>query len=518
VAEGRKLPISVVISAVDNVTYRVMAINEKLKRITAPVKKVRQAFSALGEEAGLGKLMTGLGKVASTGKEFFSELSSMVFRVGAAGFAAAGGIFALTRSFADAGDDVKKMSERLGLTTDAYQELAFAAKMANVDQETFDSSMSKFSRGIAEAAVGQGEAITGFSALGISVRDATGHVRSLESLLPEVANKMNKIQNQSVRNAIAAKIFGKEGMKLNGIFQEGAEGLEKLRKEAHRVGAVMTPEQIEAATKFDDAFKSIGATLLMVRNVVGAALAPVLVDLGTKLQTYILNHQEDIKKFAAAFAEKLPDVLSQIGQLLQNLGPIVMVAVRAFNWLSSVFGEVNVAAAGLFAWFGGFKVLGSLFNFIRAIGGVLPTALRFAWTAISLVAGVIADLVAALAALVGWPVVVAAALIAAAIAIWKWWEPISKFVVGVWDKFKGFFGGKTEITQNSIGGSSPAFGPALGTMGNVDAATRIDGQRSESHVLVEFQNAPKGTRVKNASQSQATELELKLGVSMQGAG
>ena len=499
------------ISAVDNVTYRVMAINERIKRITAPVSKVRQAFSALGDEAGLGKFMTGLGKVGSTGKAFLSELSGAIFRIGAAGAAAAGTIWALTHSFANAGDDVKMMAERLGLTTDSFQELSFAAKIANVDQETFNSTMTKLSRGIAEAAIGQGEAIQGFNALGISVRDSTGHVRSMESLLPEIAQRMNKIQNQSVRNAVAMKLFGREGAKLNGIFQEGSEGLEKLRKEAHRVGAVMTPEQIKAASDFDDAFKSISATLLSVRNIVGAALAPVIVDLGLKLQAYILDHQEDIKRFAAAFAEKLPGILAQIGQLMQNLGPIVMAAISAFNALASVFGEVNVAAAGLFAWFGGFKVLGALFRFIGAIGGVLPTALRVAYTGFVLLADVVTGLLGALVALVGWPVLIAAALVAAAVAIWHWWEPISKFVVGIWDKFKGFIGGDTKISQVTNG---PTLGPALGAQGTVDAASRIDSSKSENHVLVEFANAPKGTRVESVKQDGS--LETILGISMAG--
>lgn len=512
-AEGKQLPISIVINAVDNVTYRVMAINEKIKRITAPVAKVRTAFKTLGDEAGLGKLMTGLGKVASTGKEMFTEIAGAIFKVAAVGAAAAGSIFALTHAFAEAGDDVKMMAERLGLSTDAFQELSFAAKIANVDQETFNSSMTKFSRGIAEAAIGQGEALQGFVALGISVRDSTGHVRKMDDLLPEVAEKMKNIQNQSVRNAVAARLFGREGAKLNGIFQEGAEGLVRLRKEAHRVGAVMTPEQIKAASEFDDAFKSISATILSVRNVIGAALAPVLVDLGLKLQTYILSHQEDIKRFAAAFAEKLPDILSQLIQLFSNLAGIIGPVVRLFNWLASIFGEVNVAAAGFIAWFGS-GAIGSILKFAGAIGGVLPNALRFAWVAFTLLADVVTTLLGALVALVGWPVLIAAALVAAAVAIWKWWEPISKFVVGVWDKFKGFFGGTATINNVSSGGASQ-LGPALGTMKTVDAATRIDPTKNENHVLVEFDNAPKGTRV--SSLKQDSSLDLALGISMQGA-
>lgn len=73
-AGDKKLPVTVVIGAVDNVTYKVMAINEKLRKITAPIGKVQSAFSSLAEESGLGKLASNIGKVGSTGKEFFGTL------------------------------------------------------------------------------------------------------------------------------------------------------------------------------------------------------------------------------------------------------------------------------------------------------------------------------------------------------------------------------------------------------------------------------------------------------------
>lgn len=496
-AESKKLPIAVVISAVDNVTYKVMAINEKIKRITAPVGKVGKAFSALGEEAGLGKFAKALGNVGSTGKEFFSSLGDALVKVGAVGLAAGGAIFELAHSFGQAGDDIAMMSRRLGMTTDSYQELAYAAKKANVPQEQFNGAMEKFSKGIGEAAAGTGEAFVGFNALKISVRDSTGHIRKLDDLLPEVADKLGNVSNQNLRNAIAAKIFGREGAKLNDIFEDGAAGLEAMRKEAHKVGAVMSPQDIKLAQEFDDGMKSIGSTLLMVRNVIGAALAPVVLDLGKKLQDYILGHTDEIKQFAASFAEKLPGVLSEIGKLLSNVASAVWPLVQAFNWLSSLFGEVNVIAGALFAYFGG-PVIVNLVKFASAIFRFLGPALRIAWIGFGLLADVVMGLIGALVALVGWPILIGAALIAVAVAVWKWWEPIKNGILSVWEKVSGFFGSKTEINGNlTTSQGPPSLGAPIGAMKTVDATAQQSSQKNENHVLVEFMNLPKGTQVQS---------------------
>jgi hypothetical protein len=510
----KKVPVSVVISAVDNVTYRVMAINEKLKRITAPVGKVRAAFSLLGEEAGLGKLGKSLAEVGSTGRTFFKDLAGAMTKVTAVSAAVGGALYGIVHSFSEAGDNIGMVARRLGLTTDAYQELAYAANAANVPQEEFNQAMTKFSRGIAEAAMGTGEALGGFNALGVAVRDSHGHLKTMDTLLPEVAGKLGNIQNQSVRNAVAARLFGREGAKLNDIWAEGAAGLEKLRKEAHAVGAVMTPEQIKAAQDFDEGMKSITATVLSVRNAIGAALSPILLKLGRDLQAYILSHTKEIQEFANAFAANLPGVLDNLASIFKGLYLAVTPLIGIFNALSAVFGTTNVVAGGLLAYIGGPAIV-SFVKFAAAIGSTLAPALRVAWVAFSLLGNVVLGLITSLAALVGWPVLIGAALIAVAVAVWKWWEPIKSGILSIWDKIGGFFGSKTTVDQNiNTSSSGPSLGPAVGFSKTVDAAQRSSDKDQKSHFVVDFNNVPQGTRV----ETKKDDLNVDLYLGMAGAG
>lgn len=417
--------------------------------------------------------------------------------MGAVTVAAVGAIFGITKSFADAGDEVALVSKRLGLTTDAFQELAYAANQANVPQELFTASMTKFTKGIGEAGAGTGEALIGFNALGISVRDGSGKLKTLEQLLPSVADKLGAIHNQNLRNAIAAKLFGREGAKLNDIFNEGSAGLEKLRAEARKVGAVMTPEQIKAATEFDEGMKSIMATIMMVRNVIGAALAPVIIDLGKKLQTYILDHREEIKQFAAAFAEKLPGVLADIAGKLQAVGTFLAPVVSLISFLADTFGGVNVAIAA----------------FALRFGMLLPT-LKFAWSLFSLLFTVVQTLGIGLAALVGWPVLIGAALVGAVFLAYKYWKPFGDWVDDKVAKVRSFLGlgGSDQLSTGGVNSSS--LSPALGFGKTVDASFRTPADKSESILKVDFTNLPRGTQVETVKSDQP--VDLSMGFAMAG--
>lgn len=503
----KKVPISVVISAVDNVTYKVMGINQKLEKVTKPIGKIGSALSTLSAESGFTGLMKGLGEIGSTGKELVGAVAESFAKLAGTALAAGTAIYETVHSFSESGDRVHTLSRRLGLTTDAYQELAYAANKAQVPQEEFDASMTKLSKGIGEAAAGTGEAFIAFNALGINVRDAHGKIKPLGDLLPVIADKLGSVHNQSLRNTLAMKIFGKQGAQLNEIFNEGSEGLSRLRKEAHSVGAVMTPEQIKAATEFDDGMKSVMATLTMVRNVVGASLAPQLLKLGQILQKYILDHQEDIKRFADEFAKNLPGYIDQLIQLFKNMAAVITPIVGVFNMLASAFGGFNVAM-GAFLLYLGTGPLGALFKFIGAIGKTLPAAIEFATTAFGLLWEVVVGVFTFIASIVGWPVTIALAIVGAFALMYNKIKPFADFVDGLVAKVKGLFGAAGSADLNGTMNVVPAPGPDLDFNKPVDASARNSSSKNENHLVVDFNNLPRGSRVETKKADSSLDLNM----------
>lgn len=174
------------------------------------------------------------------------------------------------------GDQIATTASRLGIGTDALQELRYAAAFSDVEVNTLESSLQRFSRGSAEAAAGSGEAKDEFRRLGISLRDASGNLRPAESLLLDVANAIQGTTDQSERIRIAFKLFGRDGVSMVTMLQNGGDAIEHLRRAARQSGGILPPEMIAQTAAADDELKSFGAALQGIKTQLTLALLPAV--------------------------------------------------------------------------------------------------------------------------------------------------------------------------------------------------------------------------------------------------
>src|ERR1041385_5379718 len=116
-AQGKQFPVQIVIGAVDEITMKVMAINEKIKKITEPRSKIGGAFKTLSDELGLGKVGSAISDVGSHAKDFAKDLGESLAVLAAFGYAS----FRLIKDTADWADQIGEASERLGISTKAFQ-------------------------------------------------------------------------------------------------------------------------------------------------------------------------------------------------------------------------------------------------------------------------------------------------------------------------------------------------------------------------------------------------------------
>src|SRR3990167_9846256 len=76
---------------------------------------------------------------------------------------AAVGLFAITKSAAAAGEEIKAGSEQVGLTIEEFQKFRHAAELAEVDTANFATGMKFLARSVGEAVTGSKEAQAVFS-------------------------------------------------------------------------------------------------------------------------------------------------------------------------------------------------------------------------------------------------------------------------------------------------------------------------------------------------------------------
>ncbi len=218
----------------------------------------------------------------------------------AVGFIAAIGVDTFTRLISNGLNYASSLGEvaaQLGVTTDALQEYRFAGSQAGLSVEEVDQALSQFTRRIGEAAAGTKEQAAAFAQLGIAVRGSNGEVKETGELIPEVADAMARIESPAERARLQMDLFGRAGQKLDPLLSEGAAGVNALRDAAHRLGIVLSAEQIARA---DETADKLGA----VKQVLEANIAGA-----------VANNANAIMALANAFA----DVVTWAGNALVAL-------------------------------------------------------------------------------------------------------------------------------------------------------------------------------------------------------
>ena len=198
--------------------------------------------------------------------------------------AAAAGLVALGRSYVqntlealEYADAIGKTADRLGVGVEALQEYRVAASLTGVETAQFDAGLERFVVRISEAAQGSGEAKDALEDLGIPLRDRDGQLRSIESLLADVADRFAEQEDSTVRAGLAYDLFGRSGVGLVNTLRNGSAGLEELRAQARATGQILREDTVRSAEALNDRFTLASDSISVAFRGALVELAPVLV-------------------------------------------------------------------------------------------------------------------------------------------------------------------------------------------------------------------------------------------------
>ncbi len=203
-------------------------------------------------------------------------------------------------------DSMGKMAQRTGVSVEEFSRLAYAAELSDVSAEDLAVSMGKLGKQMADAFAGDKNAALKFKALGVSVTDASGHLRSTGDVMTDIAGKISRMADGAAKTAIMMELFGKSGAKLIPMMNEGTDGLKAMADEADRFGITLSGPAAAAADQFNDSIdkmKKVGEGVsLMFADAVTPALAKFSEQvLGAEGDTHALKDVFD--DIAAALVE-----------------------------------------------------------------------------------------------------------------------------------------------------------------------------------------------------------------------
>src|SRR3990172_2818779 len=210
-------------------------------------------------------------------KNLEKSLLSFTTRIAAiaAPFVAVGAALGvMVQKTANAGDEILKMSQKVGVSVEKLSALQYAARASNVSNEELSVSLGHLAKNMVEADKGTGDAVDTFKALGLSVKDSSGKMKSTDTLLIELADKFSKMEDGAGKTAIAMTLFGRSGKELIPFLNAGWEGIKELTDEAEKMGIVFSKDSASAAEKFNDNITKIKEQLNALIYAVGNKLIP----------------------------------------------------------------------------------------------------------------------------------------------------------------------------------------------------------------------------------------------------
>lgn len=222
--------------------------------------------------AELGRADRALGKHSETYRAAQQAASAFA----TAALAVAGAVVFATKSAIDNADAMYKAAQAAGMGTAAFSEYAYAASLSGISTQELSAALSKLNKGIADASLFTGDAQRAFTALGISVRNADGSIKSVEQVMGEIANKFAGARDSVEKSANAILIFGRAGAQMIPMLNEGAEGLQRAREEARRLGVSLDSEAGKAAEQFNDNLSRLAAVNRGYANDLMLQLLPAL--------------------------------------------------------------------------------------------------------------------------------------------------------------------------------------------------------------------------------------------------
>lgn len=168
---------------------------------------------------------------------------------------------AWVKNAADMADQAGKVAQKVGMTVEAFSSLKYAAGVADVGVDQLKIGLQQLSKNMQEANQGAGDAFSAFKALGIEVSDRVGgQLKSTEETLLKVAEKFAAMEDGAGKTTIAMRIFGRSGADLIPFLNQGRDGIEALRKEAERLGIVISSEAAKRAEEFNDNLTKLKAS------------------------------------------------------------------------------------------------------------------------------------------------------------------------------------------------------------------------------------------------------------------
>lgn len=258
-------------------------------------------------------------------------------KVGGAALAAAGTAAAAlgkelvqgVGNLASYGDNIDKMSQKLGMSREAYQEWDAIMQHSGTSIESMSASMKTMS-----AAAESGS--DAFEKLGISQKEVES--LSKEDLFSKVITQLQGMEEGTERTYLASQLLGRGATELGALLNTSAEDTEAMRQRVHELGGVMSDEAVQSAAAYQDSLQDMQTAMNGLKNGILADFMPsftLVMDGLTEIfsgdsGSGVEMIKEGITSIGSTISDALPDIVQKGGEIMSGLLSAIIDNLPAF--------------------------------------------------------------------------------------------------------------------------------------------------------------------------------------------
>jgi len=210
----------------------------------------KEALKAQKALSGLGNTTVSINKMLKTA--FVGVAATVV--------GATTALIAASISAANTADSIDEQSQKIGLSTKAYQEWGYVMSLNGMSVDSLQMSTKTLSNAVVDALAGNKKYIATFQDLNISLLDTNGNIKTQEQLLNETIFALSDIDDETTRTALATDLLGKSATELAPIFNAGKDAIQGMIKEANDLNLIIGDEAIAAGSRLADSIERIKST------------------------------------------------------------------------------------------------------------------------------------------------------------------------------------------------------------------------------------------------------------------
>ena len=223
---------------------------------------------------------------------------------------------------AEYGDNIDKMSQKMGMTAESYQEWDAVMQHCGSSIESLKPAMKT----LATAAESGSDA---FAKLGISQEQIAG--MSQEQLFDATIAGLQNVTDETQRTYLAGKLLGRGATELGPLLNTSAEDTQAMKDRVHELGGVMSNEAVKAAARYQDSLQDMKASFSGLKNSLISDFLPGMSTVMDGIASLVIGEDSAQSTISSGISQILESMNSSLPRLFDAGKQIVEAIFQAIT-------------------------------------------------------------------------------------------------------------------------------------------------------------------------------------------